>query len=82
MFVSALVAARMTADRLGVIVLIITAVAGAGTIASLVLARRRYRTAQSALQGLRELPDGKLPALVAGVCCLLGATAVLYGLAG
>lgn len=79
MLVGTLLAARMTAHRLGAVAIIVAAVACAATIASLMLARRRYRRAHHTLQsGHGELPDGRLPALVATVALLLGAIELTY----
>lgn len=78
--VATLLTARLAAERLGVFAVIAASAGSLAAIASLVLARRRYRRAHSALVTNKVLPDGMLPALVAAIACLLGVIEICYAL--
>ncbi len=78
---AAVLAARLTAGRLGGLAVVVGALAVPAGLAVLVLAVRRYQAAHRALHGGGPLPDGRLPALIAAAVLLVGVLEVAYALA-
>jgi len=82
LLVGVVLAARLAADPLGVVALAFAIVVAPLALVILLMARRRYLRAHVALHQERDLPDGRLPALVALVTCLLAVLELAYAING
>ena len=82
LLVGVVLASRLAAAQLGVVALVFALVVAPLALVILLMARSRYRHAHDALHHERDLPDGRLPALVALVCCLLAVLELAYAVNG
>ena len=72
LIVALLIVVRVSAADLGGWSYLLLGVGAPVAVVLLLASRRRYGRAQSALHAGSLLPDGKLPAVLAGMCVLLG----------
>lgn len=76
LLVAVLIAMRLSAERLGVLAVILASAGSIAAVGALALAQRRYRNARAVAN------DARLPALVAAVTFVLAAMEIGYALTG